>query len=505
MKLKKWLVRIAFVLAALVTLGALTLAIENYRGKRAWERCRAEYKAQGEELDWLALLPKPIADQDNLMMTPLLAPCLDYEVDPVTQAARLKDTNAVRRVTDQFLWAVTLRAGNWSQGTVADLNAWQAEVRSNTNVVDPAWRALLARPMGKPLDDLRFLLDAHRPALDELRAAARRPGANLKVPYDDAFGVMMSQLGLLKSLTYPFKAAAIGELAGGEPAAACEDILALLAVTEVLAQEPLLIAGLVRIAMLEVTLGPIWNGLAQRQWQEPQLAALEERLSRLNAVADTVRVLRGERGFFLAALGALPINPVENHPGRALSLGRAYRHLPAAMIYQNQVNGARAFQTGLFPLFDPAGWRMKLPPVEDEDAFQRQFLAPYASRHPYRALANLTMPAIARVALKTARHQANLSLARVAIALERHRLALGQYPERLDELAPRFVAKLPPDPVNGEPFRYRREGTGQFLLYSIGLNQRDDGGRGAPSAKRGSPKQPADGDDWIWLSGPEKQ
>ena len=40
-----------------------------------------------------------------------------------------------------------------------------------------------------------------------------------------------------------------------------------------------------------------------------------------------------------------------------------------------------------------------------------------------------------------------MNLARTAIALERYRLAHGEFPESLDALAPQFIAQVPPDVI----------------------------------------------------------
>ena len=64
----------------------------------------------------------------------------------------------------------------------------------------------------------------------------------------------------------------------------------------------------------------------------------------------------------------------------------------------------------------------------------------------------------------------------MAIALERYRLAHGEYPESLDALAPQFMEKIPHDIINGQPLHYRRTSDGQFVLYSVGWNETDDGG-----------------------------
>ncbi|HEX3101056.1 MAG TPA: hypothetical protein VHQ01_04665, partial [Pyrinomonadaceae bacterium] len=63
-----------------------------------------------------------------------------------------------------------------------------------------------------------------------------------------------------------------------------------------------------------------------------------------------------------------------------------------------------------------------------------------------------------------------------AIALKRFQLKHGNFPEKLSELTPEFLASVPLDAVDGNPLRYRRNADGTYLLYSIGQNGVDDGG-----------------------------
>jgi len=65
------------------------------------------------------------------------------------------------------------------------------------------------------------------------------------------------------------------------------------------------------------------------------------------------------------------------------------------------------------------------------------------------------------------------------------RSARGRYPSKLDELAPEFLDKLPPDPFTGKPFRYElRDGGASFIVYSLGENLKDDGGVKDPAAQK---------------------
>ena len=62
-----------FVLACLATLTGLLFAVENWRGKRAWEQCRRELEAKGEVLDWNAYTPEPVPDEQNVYKAPRIA------------------------------------------------------------------------------------------------------------------------------------------------------------------------------------------------------------------------------------------------------------------------------------------------------------------------------------------------------------------------------------------------------------------------------------------------
>lgn len=80
-------------------------------------------------------------------------------------------------------------------------------------------------------------------------------------------------------------------------------------------------------------------------------------------------------------------------------------------------------------------------------------------------------------------------LAVVALALRVHHAEKSRYPDKLHALVPRCLKELPKDFCSGKDFLYRRVGAG-YLLYSVGKNMRDDGGR-----------QDAEGDDVVVKTG----
>jgi hypothetical protein len=65
---------------------------------------------------------------------------------------------------------------------------------------------------------------------------------------------------------------------------------------------------------------------------------------------------------------------------------------------------------------------------------------------------------------------------RIAFALAAFQSDHGRYPARLDELAPRHLAEVPNDLFSGKALIYRTSEEG-YLLYSVGVNGRDEGAR----------------------------
>lgn len=85
---------------------------------------------------------------------------------------------------------------------------------------------------------------------------------------------------------------------------------------------------------------------------------------------------------------------------------------------------------------------------------------------------------------------------RIAIALERFRLARGEFPASLEQLFPEFLPEPLLDPWSGAPMKYRRTPSGRFLLYSVGKDAADDGGVINPKPSEREQR------DAVWLYAP---
>ena len=166
--------------------------------------------------------------------------------------------------------------------------------------------------------------------------------------------------------------------------------------------------------------------------------------------------------------------------------------MPASFFYQNELTIARMHQEYFLPMADSENEMVSPNKVKDLDRKSDQYLN--HNYWPYKIFAKMLMPAFVSSLKKFTHGQSEADLARVAIALERYRLAHGNFP---DALAPQFIGKIPHDVIDGQPLHYRLEANGNFILYSVGWNETDDGG--VIVFKKGStPEVDINQGDWIW-------
>jgi hypothetical protein len=86
-------------------------------------------------------------------------------------------------------------------------------------------------------------------------------------------------------------------------------------------------------------------------------------------------------------------------------------------------------------------------------------------------------PVFSHANLNFARNDAGNAVWLCALALRAYKLENGKYPANLDELAPHYLKEIPADPFGGgEKLRYRRT-KDFYVLWSIGPDGKDDGGK----------------------------
>ena len=481
--------RILVTLAIFATLIAIFYTEEDWRGKRAWENFQREWEAKGEKFDWQAFVPPSVPDDQNFFAAPIFTNMLSGKI---VMNPHLSDGSPAFRSGTNEVGCL----GGEGKTRVTDLKTWQASYRNpaKANLVN---EFPIAPQPQTPAKDVLLALSKYDSAIEELRQASRRPCANIPIPYEEGLSASASTLlpclANLKRCTQVLQLRAVAELADGQSARALDDVKLMLYLNNSLRNSPFLISYLVRIAIVAIDLQPIWEGLAVHRWSDDQLVALDAELGKLNFPADYGFVMRGERAFAIASFEnqRLTREIISDQENGSLITNKL-TWMPSAYFYQNELAFARLDQQWILPLVDTNSRVISPAALQRANDAVRAEMKHYS---PYKTQALMLFPAISSTVIKAAAIQASIDLARVACALERYHLTHGDYPETLDALVPQFIEKLPHDIIGGQPLHYRRTHDGKFLLYSVGWNETDDGGKVVLKADGSVDRTKG---DWVW-------
>jgi hypothetical protein len=112
----------------------------------------------------------------------------------------------------------------------------------------------------------------------------------------------------------------------------------------------------------------------------------------------------------------------------------------------------------------------------------------------YFIMSRLFLPNAVTVLFKRATLNAMFETARIGIACKIYKNLHGDFPEDLAELSPDILENIPVDPFTGNPLIYKKQDLG-IMVYSIGSNLKDDGGKGT---WRITSLVMEKDDDWAW-------
>lgn len=436
-----------FVAVGIATAFALFIAVENWRGARAWNATARDLTARGEPIDHAALQPPRVPDAENFFKTPLLAKILyDLPNDP----ARNEVLASTRLNSFGELTGFRTREGR-------DF-AWLRERMRQTHHRDmPA--------TDSPAADVLTAMRPLQHLLDEVREAARtRPLAALapretpiSPPWVD--GQTMHVLG--SALTVQ----AAAELELGQPADAAADLLAGQRLATALAGRPeTLLNVLVAIAIHGAVSEIVSVGCRQQAWTEAQLLRFSQNGEALQPLARFRDAFRSERAQVFYALDITPTVPGMRPTWPAW--------LFSGWAQQNKVHYSRRLDSEVLALIHFSPDRISLNPAPPT------IRPPKPSFLSYSSIADLSLNNIAPILISLGEKIDQQQLASLSWAIERYRLVHGRAPASLDELVPTILPQLPKGIFDGQSLRMSTGPKGEPRLYSLGKNGRDEGGEG---------------------------
>jgi hypothetical protein len=588
--LRRWL----FAAACLATLISLYYAVEDWRGRRAWEQCRRELEAKGAVLDWNVYIPAPVPDEQNVFMAPKMTewfkrlPSFDSLHTPGVRMFAVTDSSfppeaappfAARQGSDPATRDVLVGEVEVVASSTPSASEHQGEVLwiEDPTVGDEASKLLDAAVgpcaegpsacviVARPLDQIKpmhLVMEAEaapsvgallglmtrsrvrqspltlvggnclqvmpagtnlfrmrlgmrvysagdylawtQPAeadFDVMRQGLQRPLARIDGDYDLPYERPIPNFMRMWTAAKMLSERAQCYLLLGQPESAWHELELVRGMCHLLEAKPAsdsppLVEVMIDVAISGLYTSIIQDGLRLGAWREPELAAIQKQLGEINFIPLLNRGFQAERAatcrtFEASSSGELDELFADAGP-RHWFLDRfkdptylLVTFAPRGWIYQNMCAGALQQQI-VFEALDVANNRVLPGKLE---GIEREIMAFHARSLPYTFLAAAACSNFEKAAQTMALHQTLANEAFVACGLERYRLAHGYYPETLESLVPQFAEKVPHDIIGGQPLKYHRTADGQFLLYSIGWNEKDDGGVPGKTAAEG---------DWVW-------
>jgi len=353
---------------------------------------------------------------------------------------------------------------------------------------------------------LHAVLDTNREALDAACAAAVSGPIRFDVNFRDFDSHVAQHLLPLRYLSLNLSDRVMLELHDGNLDAAWTNLLSATRLATEWEPDPAAVSHQIHSMLTEVAFQDGWQALQNRNWPDQKLAALQQEwaaanfftnvpeanaLSRLQAV-PICRSLSQRKAFFSFSFPRFAGQAIR-HPSAAFS---EFKDQINIMRYRG--NEALIDEKNLLLLFrdrelevrqatqSPTWAEMRAQPgVTNLIAFHsicREMMVDVKSCQQFECM----------VCAYAARAEAQRRIIVTAIALERYRGKHGAYPATLDSLAPEFLKGVPVDFMDGQPLRYRLTNDGHFVLYSVGLDCVDDGGKLPLS---GAPIIPTDDDE----------
>jgi hypothetical protein len=524
----------------LVVIGAVWLAVRNpaiVLAKKALDSYKQELIARGEKLNSEDWLPPPgqgsnqaallIAVLDHFSWNSIISGVSQYQLvttnraqvvwrdtgqgwkaqNPSSDAWNvMDDTAGTNRIYDSnFVHGIN--AGFWDMPFGLAVRIAKEHSGHVSKSVSPyPGMVLLIRPAptgGRdPSDIWDFMENMNRTnsVLYSNILSAVRAGP-LDVPYDYSMERFTSPSSPTQWMWMPYPimvdirvvmpltADVLLRLRQNRPAEASAQLKTLLELARKTCFEPNLTSLSVRAEIVDQLWQTTWQFLQSTNLTETQLHSLQtswEQLDILRAVQPAFALRRANVGVEFDNLR------------RELSLSHRFLKEPGKIL----TGLIKDFSATKHSLGDDV--RSARRSYADEFAAYREAEAEleaarsFCRNHAATALDRKLPSAAVMEAVAIAETQRQMAAA--AIALERYHQENGRYPQGLSELLPAFLNDQPMDFMDGKPLRYRPDDNGLFVLYSVGLNGRDDGGNGWPEHFLNNSKFPAwkDGQDMIW-------
>ncbi|HXI73586.1 MAG TPA: hypothetical protein VNN22_24855 [Verrucomicrobiae bacterium] len=322
--------------------------------------------------------------------------------------------------------------------------------------------------------------------LAKVSEAIKLSKSRYPVDFSPGFETLLRHLDEVKELALLCEYRAALAIDSSQPANADVSVKEILGIARTLNEEPTLISQLVRFALVRIGIATLENRFNSGELNNAELTNLAGVFTQQKETNFIARGLIGERAMavsvFRPSLAKMKqqLSNFEAPQDESPAPQRSSQLLKATGIFERDLNFyLEAMETNIS--------FAKLPPPQSMAITNISEKMAETARGHYCIFSTMLLPAMSGSVIKEADSFARVRLATTAIAIERFRLARGKLLENLNELTPQFLTNVPNDPFAGEPLLYHRLAKG-YVIYSVGRDGHDDGGRERPRVVKSTDK-----------------
>lgn len=310
------------------------------------------------------------------------------------------------------------------------------------------------------------------PTLDLIHRAARMPRCRYPIDLTEGICVDISFVARVRAGARLLALKTLYHADNKESAAALDAIEDGFGVARSLAQEPVRVSQLVRIASSYWTACTAVGELLSRvDLTDDECVRLEKILMGSYTPGTMSRALAGERCMLSVTF---------ENPGTALSGGPDLSLRGALSSFKSSLYSLAGIKDMDKMVFlscmasASEACRQPFPgALDDVERIERDV----GNMPEWRTkLTKERLPHLVSASRTAAAELAVNRLARTAVGIERYRVAKGAFPSVLTDLVPVFIPEVFQDPFDGQPLRYRQTPDG-YVVYSAGYDREDNDGR----------------------------
>lgn len=371
-------------------------------------------------------------------------------------------------------------------------------------------------------EDFREQFSEQKATLDAACTAALSGPIRFNLNSSRGPDILLPHVGALRNLTEMLNCRTMLDLHDGNKDAAWTNVMAATRLVTAWEIEPIEVSYLVRFMDTKQAFNATWQALQADSWPDEQLARLQAEWESINFITNLPDTAAFKRASTAAACEFNRNQTLTSRPSfgsflyQALKSPRSfwpelqYRWRADAYLRSGCYEDEAALlifyrdrELELRKAAQSATWSemRQIAGTTNYAPFQSKYSSPFSSFLNIRETGMAFQRQGATMAGRAAEAEAERRVLITALALERYRGKHGSYPQSLSALAPDFLKTVPMDFIDGQPLRYRLKAGGHFLLYSIGLDCVDDGGK-IPSSARRSPAEIVTGaspkGDIVW-------